>query len=157
MNSLTLLLLLPFVITAQEYKPTDFYGIIIYEKNRSIEYSYLNNPICETAVSYFTNLPTTREYNKNLKQELLPFEQIRTIEFIKFTDKEQNSLRHICPDCPLRKAKITFTEAGKNFPEYVFLALKQIDWKSSTMKGYEDLRTMEARFLNKITINVIKK
>ena len=127
------------------------------KKNRNIEYSYLNNPVCGTAVSYFNHLPSSSEYTKNLKQELLPFEQIHTIEFVEFTEAENKSLRDLCPDCSLRKAKITFTESRPDFPEYVFLALKQTDWKSSTMKGYKDLRMMEARFLDKITINVIKR
>jgi len=69
---LLLILFLPIVMIAQELKPSNFYGIIVFEENKTIEYSYLNNPICGTAVSYFNHLPSSSEFTRNLKQELLP-------------------------------------------------------------------------------------
>ena len=127
---------------------------MVYPRRKPV---LLDKRLRDLICSFFDQMPTTREYKRKLKQDLLPFDQIQNIEFIKFTEEEKTSLHDLCPGCSLRKAKITFTEARPNFPEQVFLALKQIDWKSSTLQGYEEMRTMEARFLNKITIHVKKK
>ncbi|GEM_PF-6168662 len=153
---LILMLILPLIVAAQVYVPGDFYGVIIYEKNRTIDFNYLNNPVCGTAISYFDHLPSTAEYNLDLKKNRIRFELINSIGFIKFTDEEKGLIRNLCPDCFIRKAKIILNDNAETIPSVVYVVLKQVDWKNTAEKDYEDLRTMEARFVNKITINVKK-
>ena len=152
-----LMFLLPLAVAAQVYAPGDFYGVIIYEKNRTIDFNYLNNPICGTAIAYFNHLPSTAEYTMDLKKNRIRFEQINSMEFIKFNDEEKSAIQNLCPDCFLRKAKIIRNDNTETIPSVVYVALKQIDWKNTAVKDFEDLRTVEARFLNKLTISLKKK
>jgi len=152
-----LMILLPFAVAAQVYSPGDFYGVIIYEKNRTIDFNFLNNPICGTAISYFDHLPSSAEYNLDMKKNRIRFEQINSIGFIKFTDEEKGVIQNLCPDCFIRKAKIFLNDNAETIPSVVYVVLKQVDWKNTAVKDFEDLRTMEARFVNKITINLRKK
>lgn len=144
-------MLFPFASFTQEFQPSDFSGTLIFRRNKTIEFSYLNNPDCGTGFNFFSQIPEEKEFNLKMTMRVLPFSQIEEIIFFKFTDEEELLLHSLCPDCHLVKAKVTSRTGNIEFPDFIFVVLKQIEWKSSTMKGFEDLHYMEARFINRIS------
>ncbi len=155
-NIFLLIVGLPFLGLAQKYAPGDFSGIIRIEDNKILDFTYLNNPDGGTVIYYFTALPDAKKYKTDLKIKSLLMQQIRKLEFLPKTVEETQYLKAFCRDCKITKAKVFFRGSKESTPEILYLAFDRFEWKSDVMKGFEELRVMETRFIEEVTINVRK-
>jgi hypothetical protein len=147
---------IPFFAYSQKYTPDDFYGTIRLEDNKILDFTFLKNPDGGTVIYYFTSLPDNQKFNANFNRKSLPLQSVRKLEFLTETVEETQYLQTYCKDCkPIYKAKVFYHDSVIS-PEIVYLAFDRFEWKSNTMKGFEEVRVMEARFIEEVTINVRK-
>jgi hypothetical protein len=154
-------LLLPVIVAltgfTQNRQPSDFQGTLTLEDNKVIPFSYLENPGFGTRFTWFANIPSSEEFQKDQNGNSLSFSQIRKIEFIGFTPQETELLKYKCPDCFLRKARIVADPGKTEIPGQVYLVLRQLNWKSPEMKDLDTVRSMEARFIDELEISLKMK